>query len=108
MRKTLSTFTLALVLVSAQAFSAPVSQSQPQPAPEDLLLAATESDSLSLDAAPDSGGQVPASSPDNNEASELGGDNRQQGVIPDDGVDQDSNLAPPPGAGQSNSEASES
>lgn len=108
MRKTLSTFTLALVLVSAQAFSTPVSQSQLQSAPEDLLLAATESGSVSLDAAVGSGVQVPASPPDNNEASELGGDNRQQGVSPSEGTNQDNNLTPPPGAGQSNSEASES
>lgn len=110
MRKTLSTFSLALVLVCAQALYAPVSQSQPQPAPEDLLLAAAESGGANLDAIPgsSSGVQVPASPPDNNEASELGGDNRQQGGIGNESTNQDNNLAPPPGSGQSNSEASES
>lgn len=108
MRKILSTFTLALALVSAQAFSAPMSQSQSQAASEDLLLAANESGNASLDAAPGSAVEVPASPPGNNEASNLGSDNRQQGVTPDEGTNQDNNLASPPGAGQGKSEASES
>lgn len=103
-----SAFTLAMALVSAQAFSTPVSQSDSQATSESLFLAADESDGASLDDASGSAVQVPTSPPGNNEASVLGGENSQQGVTPDSGTNQDNNLASPPGAGQGNSEASES